>query len=205
MQYDCYELNTIDEVVPLLEQLDGFSVTAPYKQSIIPYLDELDATAATIGAVNVVSHRKGYNTDWIGFRQAILPYLTPHDSHAIILGTGGAARAVQFALNDLGITTLMVSRTEGKADVTYADLDEHLMQSHSIIVNCTPLGMHPHTCRMPEINSKLVTSAHILYDCIYNPEETLFIKTGRQAGARIANGLRMFEHQADAAWKIWNN
>ncbi|MCQ2342162.1 MAG: shikimate dehydrogenase [Paludibacteraceae bacterium] len=205
-QYERYELQSIEEVRPYLQQLDGFNVTIPYKQAIIPYLDSMDDTAAQIGAVNVVDrHHKGWNTDCIGFINSIRPLLTPQDKLALVLGTGGAAKAVHYGLRQLGITPTYVSRTPSSPDMLgYNDLTPEIMAAHTVIVNCTPLGMFPKMDDCAPIPYSAVTSAHILYDCVYNPEQTLFLRHGKEQGARTQNGLGMLYGQAQAAWEIWN-
>ena len=160
--------------------------------------------AQEIGAVNVVDKQgKGWNTDWIGFTDSLRPLLQPQDTQALVLGTGGAARAVLYALKQLGIQTTVVSRTRTKDTITYNQLTEDMVRSHTIIVNCTPLGMSPHTDECPDIPYSAVCSAHLLYDCIYNPEETRFLAEGWKRGARVQNGLPMLYGQADETWKIW--
>lgn len=208
-QYERYELNQIEEVLPYMEQLDGFNVTIPYKQAIIPYLKGLDDTARKIGAVNVVNKNHiGFNTDCIGFMNSIRPMLLTTDKKALILGTGGAAKAVRYGLNQMGLETTYVSRTPdkdtGEKTIGYDDLTEDIISMHTVIVNCTPLGMWPDTDNCAPIPYSFLTSAHLLYDCVYNPEETLFLMHGRQQGARTLNGLGMLYGQAEAAWKIWN-
>ena len=203
--YSVRELDAIEDVVPLLDLLDGLSVTSPYKEQIIPYLDSIDPVAQAIGAVNLVYHHRGYNTDWIGANAALKPYLTDAYTDALVLGTGGAAGAVRYALQHLGLRVQVVSRTPGKGDLTYADLTEERMNSHRVIANCTPLGMFPNESETPDIPWQWVTDRHLLFDCIYNPEQTLFLKRGRQQGARIVNGQEMFLAQAEAAMKIFFN
>ena len=179
------------------------NVTYPYKESIIPYLSTLDSVAQTIGAVNVVHQGKGYNTDWIGFRNSLRPLVNP-SQRALLLGTGGVSKAIQYAMKDLGIDYTIVSRTSHASAITYEQLDEHVMATHTIIVNCTPLGMHPYADQLPDIPYHLLTNEHLLYDCIYNPERTLFLQQGELRGCKIKNGLEMLHLQADCAWKIWH-
>ena len=178
--YSIHELDAIEDVVPLLDLLDGLNVTSPYKEAIIPYLDSVDPVAQEMGAVNVVHNHRGYNTDWIGVTAALKPYLTPDDKHVLVLGSGGAAGAVRYALQHLGLDVKIVSRTAGKGDLTYADLTEQVMSTNRIIAD-----------------------KHLLFDCIYNPEQTLFLQRGRQQGAHIVNGREMFLAQAEAAMKIF--
>ena len=188
-----------------LESLDGFNVTLPYKQAIIPYLERLDETAEAIGAVNVVYKRVGYNTDCLGFMGSIQPLLRDDDRKALVLGTGGASKAVCFGLRKLGIFPTLVSRTPKDGMLGYDELTQEVMEAHTIIVNCTPLGMAPDVDGFPPIPYERITARHLLFDCIYNPEETLFLQKGKAQGALIKNGMEMLVGQAKAAWKIWNS
>ena len=224
-----YEALEIASLEALPTDRDGYSVTIPYKEAILPYLSSLDPVAKQIGAVNVVKGTKGYNTDWIGFTRSIQPLLHARDTHALVLGTGGAAKAVVYALQQLGLTTDVVSRKSlvvrgtpkigrffGEAPVsrwslvdsvkvyTYSELKAEDMQRWQVIVNCTPVGMWPKTEECPDIPYQGLTPEHLLFDCIYNPEETLFLRHGREKGARTKNGMEMLLIQADEAWKIWN-
>lgn len=193
------EIATIDE---LPTDWDGYSVTIPYKEAILPYLSELDDTARAIGAVNVVKGRKGYNTDWVGFTESIRPLLRPTDRRALVLGTGGAAKAVVYGLKQLGLEPEMVSRRTG---LRYEELTAEMMTRWQVIVNCTPVGMWPKTDECPNIPYAGIGKEHLLFDCIYNPEETLFLRHGRERGARTKNGMEMLLRQADEAWRIWRN
>ena len=193
-----------ERLMELLNSLDGMNVTMPYKQAIIPYLDRLDDTAAAVGAVNVVCRRVGYNTDCIGFMESIRPILRDTDHKALVLGTGGASKAVCYGLKQLGILPTLVSRTPKDGMIGYEDMTEAVMTEHSIIVNCTPLGMVPDTESYPPIPYEFISAQHLLFDCIYNPEETVFLKKGRAQGATIQNGMEMLTGQAKAAWMIWN-
>ena len=203
-QYTPYPIQHISEVTTLLSRLDGFNVTYPYKESILPYLTKLDTVASEIGAVNVVHKGKGYNTDWIGFRDSLRPLLSPNDTHALLLGTGGVSKAIQYALKDLGIQYTLVSRTPTADAIGYEQVDKKLIQEHQIIVNCTPLGMSPYNNELPNIPYQYLSPDHLLYDCIYNPAMTLFLHQAQQQGCRIKNGLEMLHLQADKAWDIWN-
>ena len=202
--YKPYELSEIQQVRQLLNDLDGFNVTYPYKESILPFLQQLDPIAQSIGAVNVVSHGIGYNTDWIGFRDSIQPELSHLDTHALLLGTGGVSKAIQYALNNLGIHYTLVSRQQKNNAITYQQIDSSILKQHSIIINCTPLGMSPYQHLKPDLPYHLLEQKHLLYDCIYNPEVTLFLRAGQQQGCRTINGLQMLHLQADYAWQIWN-
>lgn len=204
--FNIYELERIEDVVPLLDSLDGMNVTSPYKEAIIPYLDSIDPAAEQIGAVNVVHNKRGYNTDYIGVMDTLQSIVESRKSkaegeRALVLGTGGAAKAVRYALEQLGVQVTTVSRTPGKGDLTYADLTREVVRAHYIIANCTPLGMKPHEDEMPEVN--WITEHHLLFDCIYNPPQTKFLKEGEKHGAITLNGLGMFLGQAEAAWRIF--
>jgi len=211
-QYELYELPEAEELTALLQRepkLVGLNVTVPYKQDVMPLLDELDAAAASIGAVNTIRIRegktKGFNTDYIGFRAALEAfYPLQARGQALVLGTGGAAKAVWVALDDLLIPYITVSRVSAPQQLTYEQLTPALLQSYNLIINTTPLGMHPHTAAAPLLPYEALTPQHYLYDLVYNPEETQFLKHGKAVGASTCNGLGMLYRQADAAWDIWN-
>lgn len=203
--YPTKEENLESKVESLLNSLDGFNVTLPYKQAIIPYLDRLDETAESIGAVNVVHRRVGYNTDCLGFMDSIKPLLRGYDKQALVLGTGGASKAVCYGLRKLGITSTLVSRTPREGILGYDELTDEVMAAHTIIVNCTPLGMFPDVDSCAPIPYEHITARHLLFDCVYNPEETLFLRKGKAQGATTRNGIEMLIGQAKAAWKIWSN
>lgn len=213
-EYKNFELPKIDDLSVMLTQetgLKGFNVTIPYKQQIFKYLDEVDAAAQAIGAVNVVKvirdgesiKLKGYNTDIIGFGDSIRPLLKPHHTHALILGTGGASKAVDYVLQQFGLTTTFVSRTKREDVISYDDLTAELLEQYTVIVNTTPLGMHPKTDACPPLDYTAIDDRHLLFDVIYNPEKTLFLRRGEEAGATICNGMDMLIGQAKAAWNIW--
>lgn len=213
-EYKNFELPHIEALTEVLREetaLKGFNVTIPYKQQVFAYLDELDGAASEIGAVNVVkiehhdgrSVLKGYNTDHIGFADSIRPLLKPHHTHALILGTGGASKAVDYALRGLGLETQYVSRSARQGIITYDELTPEIMERYTVIVNTTPLGMHPHTDECPPLDYTQIGCRHLLYDVIYNPEKTLFLHRGEQRGATISNGMEMLIGQANAAWRIW--
>ena len=206
-EYSLYPVNVESlklKVESFLDSLDGFNVTLPYKQTIIPYLDRLDETAEAIGAVNVVHRRVGYNTDCLGFIDSIRPLLRENDKQALVLGTGGASKAVCYGLRKLGLSPTLVSRTPREGMLGYDELTEAVMQAHTVVVNCTPLGMFPDVDSCPPIPYEYLTAQHLLFDCVYNPEETLFLRQGKTQGATIQNGIGMLIGQAKAAWKIWN-
>ncbi len=206
-EYSLYPMKelTNERMNDLLDSLDGMNVTMPYKQAIIPYLERLDETAEAVGAVNVVHKRVGYNTDCIGFMESIRPLLSENDRKALVLGTGGASKAVCYGLRKLGISPTLVSRTPKDGMLGYHQLTEEVMNEYTVIVNCTPLGMTPEENTYPEIPYERISARHLLFDCVYNPEETLFLQKGKVQGARIKNGMEMLFGQAKAAWKIWNN
>lgn len=216
-EYVNFEIPTIDgfmDVIRSTPDLRGLNVTLPYKAAVIPFLDELDQDAARIGAVNVIKlipqakgkvKLVGYNSDVIGFTRSIEPLLQPHHRKALILGTGGASKAIRHGLETLGLETRFVSRTKkSEAFLTYDELTPAIMQEYTVIVNCTPVGMYPNTDACPDIPYKEITAGHLLYDVVYNPEETLFMKKGTAQGATVKNGLEMLLLQAFAAWEIWN-
>ena len=247
-QYKPYPIDQIEEVRELLKQLDGFNVTYPYKETILPYLSEIDSIAQEIGAVNVVCHGKGYNTDWIGFRNSLAP-LVHTGEKALLLGTGGVSKAIQYALKKMGIEWTVVSRQrscsleakgerrEAKGErrevigegtpqslcdsspinkgaergdeamrrLGYEEVDEQVIREHRIIVNCTPLGMHPYENEYPNIPYEYLSKEHLLYDCIYNPERTLFLQKGEKMGCQVKNGLEMLHRQADEAWGVFRD
>lgn len=188
----------------LLNTLDGMNVTIPYKQAVIPYLERLDETAAVIGAVNVICRHVGYNTDCLGFMDSIQPLLHAEDKKALVFGTGGASKAVCYGLRKLGVEPTLVSRTPKAGMLGYNDLTKEVMASHTVLVNCTPLGMMPDIDSCPDIPYEDISAQHLLFDCIYNPEETLFLRKGKAQGARTENGMEMLFGQAKAAWAIWN-
>lgn len=214
-EYKNFELPAIGDLAWVLEQetaLQGFNVTIPYKQRVIPYLHELDAAAETIGAVNVVKvtrnaeghvYLKGYNTDVIGFADSIRPLLRLHHTHALILGTGGASKAVDYALRQLGLETCFVSRTKREGMLTYEELTPEVFARYTVVVNTTPLGTFPKTDECPPIDYTLINDNFLLFDLVYNPEKTLFLQRGEQVGATIRNGMEMLIGQAKAAWRIW--
>ena len=215
-QYVNFEIPRIEDFIEVVAEnpnLCGLNVTTPYKEKIIPYLDELDKDTAKIGAVNVIKIIRlpkgkvklvGYNSDIIGFSQSIKPLLQPHHKKALLLGTGGASKAVFHGLANLGVESTYVSRTKRSDDVlTYQELTPEVMEQHTIIVNCTPVGMYPKVDFCPDIPYELLTPRHLLYDLLYNPNETLFMKKGRAQGATVKNGLEMLLLQAFAAWEIW--
>jgi shikimate dehydrogenase len=210
-EYENFDLETIEAFPLLLEShknLCGLNVTIPYKEAIMPYLDEIEPQAAEIGAVNTIQFTSrgliGHNTDVYGFRESISAMLKPEDRHALILGTGGASKAIAFVLGQLGIEFRFVSRTPTDNQLGYKDLGKELMAEYTLIVNCTPLGTFPNIEQKPALPYPLLDKRHFLFDLIYNPTKTVFLQEGQQRGARILNGLKMLELQAEKSWKIWN-
>lgn len=208
--FDIQEINKFPEVLKNNEGLIGMNVTIPYKEEVIPYLDELSENASKIGAVNtikVTSDGKliGHNTDYFGFMESLKPLLQNHHKKALILGTGGAAKAVIFALETLGIKHQSVSRNSSDNTISYQDLNETIVKDHLIIVNCTPLGTFPNTENCPNIPYNHITDKHIAYDLIYNPDKTTFLAKAEKKGAIIKNGYEMLLLQAEKAWEIWNS
>jgi shikimate dehydrogenase len=210
--YNNFDLEKIEdfEALKSTAQLSGLNVTIPYKQDVIPYLDAIDLEAQEIGAVNTIKFENGkltgYNTDHYGFEHSLKPHLKPLHKKALILGTGGASKAVAFALRKLGIYFEYVSRTQSSAvKYTYESLSKKGIKDYQIIINCTPLGTFPNITKCPQIPYEQITSNHLLFDLIYNPEETLFLKQGKKNNATTLNGLEMLRLQAEKSWEIWNS
>lgn len=213
--YEMFDLPQIEAVIEVLAsnpELRGLNVTIPYKQKIMHYIDELSDEARAIGAVNVVRishdngkvHMKGYNSDVIGFTRSIEPLLEKYHKKALILGTGGASKAVEYGLGKLGLETVKVSRYERPDTIQYEKVTADIVREYNVIVNCTPVGMYPDTEECPQLPYEAMDSHTLLYDLIYNPDETLFMKKGRQNGAVTKNGLEMLLLQAYASWEFWN-
>ncbi len=210
--YENFELNDISEFTQILADnpnLKGLNVTIPYKESIIPYLDEISNKALKIGAVNTIKiskkgKLKGYNTDCYGFLKSLKPLLKNKPEKALILGTGGASKAVYYALRELKIETQFVSRNPEEGVLSYQQLTPAIFHSHLLVVNTTPLGTFPHVDQKPDLDYSLFTDKHLVYDLIYNPEVSAFLKEAQTRGAQIKNGLEMLELQAEKSWKIWN-
>ena len=209
--YEIFDIPDLHDFAALLSKypdLRGMNVTIPYKEEILPYLHYLDPEAQKIGAVNTICISKqrleGYNTDVLGFRASLKPLLNAADAAALVLGTGGASKAVVHGLGQLGISCRLVSRTPATGQLSYSQLDRQIMEAHSIIINCTPLGTYPKIEVSPPIPYQYLNDSHLLYDLIYNPKQTEFLKRGAAIGARTKNGLEMLELQADASWELWN-
>lgn len=207
--FDLEEIKQIEKVLKTRKNLKGLNVTIPYKESVIPFLINLDPIAESIGAVNTIKVTPGgllgFNTDAYGFKQALLPHLKKWHKHALILGTGGASKAISYVLGELGIGHTYVSRSPGPDMIGYKDLNRKIMEYNTLIVNCTPQGTFPGIEEKPAIPYEYVSGTHLLFDLIYNPEKTAFLSTGETQGAAICNGLRMLELQAEKSWEIWNS
>jgi shikimate dehydrogenase len=215
-EYLNFEIENIENLPHIIlhnRQLKGLNVTIPYKEKVISFLDDISLEAEKIGAVNAIKvERKpglrltGYNTDYTGFRQSLTPLLHGEVSHrkALILGSGGASKAVARALTDMRIEWRYVSRTPGNGRLTYSDLSPAVIAEHTLIINASPVGTFPETDRCPAVPYELLTPRHLLYDLVYNPEKTLFLQKGKAQGATVKNGREMLELQALAAWEIWN-
>lgn len=214
-RYELFELPDIrklEELIGNQPELCGLNVTIPYKQAVIPFLDGLDASAEKVGAVNVIrfheGRRIGYNSDYFGFRESLQSWLPENRDylHALVLGTGGASKAVTAVLSDLEISFYLVSRQAGANSLSYEQLQAQpdILQRPRLIINTTPLGMAPNTEAAPPIAYNSLTPDHLLYDLVYNPAETRFMQLGREKGAHVKNGLEMLHLQAEKAWEIWN-
>lgn len=206
--FDIESIKDFKSVISETENLKGLNVTIPYKQEVITYLNELDASAAEIGAVNTIkingNQLKGFNTDAFGFQKSLEPLLQSHHTNALILGTGGASKAIAFVLKKMGIGFTFVSRSSSKNVFTYEELTEEIVNDHLLVINCTPLGTFPNVQKKPDIPYQYLGTKHLLYDLIYNPEKTEFLRLGETKGASTLNGLKMLELQAERAWEIWN-
>ena len=222
-QYELFPIETIEKFLELIQTysppksdgqlyLAGLNVTIPYKEAVIPFLDILHETAKEIGAVNCIKFSEGklvgYNTDYFGFQKSLLGLLDgahlKGDLEALILGTGGSAKAVAYALKDLKIPYLYVSRRPSEKGLTYEELDNAILKTHRLLINTTPLGMSPHTEGCPPIPYETLDESFFMYDLVYNPVETTFLKNGKARGAKVKNGLDMLHFQAEKGWEIWN-
>ncbi|WP_294722393.1 shikimate dehydrogenase family protein [Prevotella sp.] len=214
-EYINFEIKGIDELPEVLAtnpELRGLNVTIPYKEKVLSFLDYISVEARAIGAVNVirVDHKgddvllKGYNSDVIGFTKSIEPLLETFHRKALILGTGGASKAINYGLKSLGLETVLVSRYERPGTIQYKDITPDVVKEYNVIVNCTPSGMFPHYDECPDLPYEALDNHNLLYDLIYNPDETLFMKKGRERGAQTKNGLEMLLLQAFASWDFWN-
>ena len=208
LNFEIPDATMLKDILRENPELRGLNVTLPHKQAVIPLLDELSDEAREIGAVNVIRVRegklKGFNSDIIGFTESIKPLLQPHHTKALILGTGGASRAIRVGLSRLGIEWTYVTRSPREGMFAYSDLTPEVIKEYSVIVNCSPVGMFPKVDQAPAIPYELLTQKHLLFDLVYNPEDTLFMKKGREQGAIVKNGLEMLHLQAIASWEFWN-
>ena len=216
-KYDKFEIESVDALADILDRspdLVGLNVTIPHKEAVIPLLTDISDEARAIGAINVIKIAtddketrtlKGYNSDVYGFINSIRPLLNPAiHTKALVLGTGGASKAVVYGLNSLGVETLLVSRTKGDKTISYKELNKDTMDQHTVVVNCTPLGTFPKVEEAADIPYHYLSPRHLLYDLVYNPEVTEFLKRGLKYGAQTKNGAQMLELQAIKAWEIWN-
>lgn len=206
---DLQSIDELSEIIKNTSNLKGLNVTIPYKEEVIPLLDKLNKTAQKIGAVNTIrftksGKTKGYNTDYYGFKNSLQPHLKSHHKKALILGTGGASKAIAYALQNIEIKYDFVSRSHKKGvTFLYSELTDKIISEYTIIINCTPIGTFPEVEKCPAIPYNAIGKNHILYDLIYNPEQTKFLSKGFQKGAKTINGLEMLKLQAEKSWKIW--
>ncbi len=216
--YDLFPLENLSDFQQLIKttpELKGLNVTIPFKEKIIPFLDEIDEISKEIGAVNCIKisylnqkniYLKGFNTDAIGFEKSIKTQLKPYHKHALILGNGGSSKAVAYVLKKLNINYLVVTRNPaGPNQMLYHEIDNNIIKKHLLIINTTSLGMFPNISSFPDIPYQNINNKHLLYDLVYNPEETIFLNKGKTCGAQVKNGLSMLYFQAEESWKIWNN
>lgn len=212
INFEILNIETMPEIIASNPELKGLNVTIPYKEKVISYLDEISPEARAIGAVNVIriSHKgkntilKGYNSDVIGFTRSIEPLIEQCHKKALVLGTGGASKAINYGLKSLGLETLFVSRYERPGTIQYDKITPELIKEYNVIVNCTPCGMYPHADECPDLPYEYMDNHTLLYDLIYNPDMTLFMQKGAQKGATVKNGLEMLLLQAFASWEFWN-
>lgn len=211
-QYELFELHSVDELKDLLlkhPDIAGLNVTIPFKEKVIPLLDELEETAQQVGAVNTIKRLKdgrlkGYNTDTWGFAKSVLDILKEKKAPALVLGTGGASKAITFVLNKLDVPYQLVSRNRTEGVITYSDINSDLLSHYKLIINCTPVGTYPEISVSPDIPYELLNEQHFLYDLVYNPEESLFLKNGIAQNCGTKNGMEMLINQAEESWRIWN-
>lgn len=211
--YENFDIEYIGQFLDVVSKnpgLKGLNVTIPYKEEIIPFLDHLNEEAAQIGAVNTIAISAdnmftGFNTDHYGFQKALLPFLPLKKKTALILGTGGASKAIAYGLEKMGFQYAFVSRKKNSKFLLYSELDRNIIENNLLIINCTPLGTFPNIEDCPPIPYQFLTSDHLLFDLIYNPEMSQFLLRGKSYGSNISNGLRMLQIQAEKAWEIWNS
>ena len=213
INFEIDNINKFPNIIKDNKNIIGLNVTIPYKEQVIPFIDELDTEAEKIGAINTIRviknnnkiYTKGYNTDVYGFEESLKPFLKIHHTKALILGTGGASKAVKYVLNKLDIEFKIVSRTKTDSILSYNDITNELLSEYTLIVNSTPLGMFPKINEYPTLPYNNITDKHLFFDLIYNPTETIFLKKAKDKNATIINGEEMLIKQAQKAWKIWNN
>jgi shikimate dehydrogenase len=214
--YDNYSLTDLGQLNKLIHddsELEGLNITIPYKSQIISFLDEVDTEAVEIGAVNVLKIKRingkiklfGFNSDVTGIRESLAPYINKKIKNAIVLGTGGSSKAVCYVLKKFGSDVVQISRNKKPGILTYSDIDFNLIGKTGIIVNTTPLGMFPNIETKPDIDYSLINKNHILFDLVYNPEKTSFLKCGEERGCTIISGIKMLHSQAERSWQIWND
>ena len=210
LNFDIASIESLKDVIQANETLKGLNVTIPYKESVIPLLDRIDKEAKKIGAINTIKIHQdgslvGYNTDHYGFAKALADFLPLKEKSALILGTGGASKAVSYVLDAMNYKYQLVSRTKTETTLSYDELNEDVISNHLLIINCTPLGTSPKTQEFPDIPYQYLSKDHLLFDLIYNPLETVFLRLGRAQGTQVTNGLKMLEYQAKKAWSIWKS
>ncbi|MGY8886490.1 MAG: shikimate dehydrogenase family protein [Flavobacteriales bacterium] len=210
LNFDIASIESLKDVIKSNETLKGLNITIPYKESVIPLLDRIDKEAKKIGAINTIKIHQdgslvGYNTDHYGFAKALADFLPLKEKSALILGTGGASKAVSYVLDAMNYKYQLVSRTKTEMTLSYDELNEDLISNHLLIINCTPLGTFPKTQEFPDIPYQYLSKDHLLFDLIYNPLETVFLRLGRAQGTQVTNGLKMLEYQAKKAWSIWKS
>lgn len=207
--FEIPRINDLPELIKDNKDLVGLNVTIPYKELVLPFLDEVSPEAEIIGAVNTIQIKNGktigYNTDFLGFEQSLLTFLKGNIRRALILGSGGAAKAVAFGLRRLGISYQFVSRRKIDGSITYDQVISELILPNLLIINCTPLGTYPKVDDLPPIPKSFLNNSHFIYDLVYNPEETALMKLGKSKGCNVKNGLEMLQNQAEASWEIWNS
>jgi len=204
--FDIQNMNEFPEIIT--NDIKGLNVTIPYKEQVLDFLDEIDEEAVKIGAVNTIkitnNKLKGFNTDVYGFEESLKPLLQSHHKKALVLGTGGASKAVIYVLKKLSIGYLVVSRNPEEDQIQYQEITHEVLKKYAVIINCTPLGTHPNIDSCPDIPYQYISDKHLLYDLIYNPSISKFLSKGKDRGATISNGLKMLELQAEKSWEIWN-
>jgi shikimate dehydrogenase len=209
--YSNYELGSIEHIIEVFEQeISGLNVTVPYKEAVIPYLDELSPEASAIGAVNVIKFQGGkkigFNSDAYGFHQSIKPFLLNVHERALVLGSGGASKAVKYVFQEIGLDVIQISRTpSAEKEFGYEEINEHMLRACKVVVNCTPIGMYPDVKECLTFPFEFLSKEHLVVDLIYNPEKTVFLEKAEQHGATILNGASMLKEQALRAWEIWNS